>query len=267
MGGAELRLGRLFRKESRATFIVAIDHGLTTGVQPGAERALDAMERVISCNPDGVLLSPGLLKQTGDLFSFRGAPSPILRADFLLNDERLKDLGEQHRVICSPEEAVDLGADAITMFLVLGVEEGKMFADNASAVASAAQQSHRTGLPLIVETVLWGSRIEDSRDPDLLAFGCRMAAELGADVIKTEYTGDPETMKPVVEGCPVPLLVLGGPKGDSAEDLVESTRGAMAAGARGVIYGRNIWQADDPIRLSTDIKETIYNHSMERQPV
>jgi DhnA family fructose-bisphosphate aldolase class Ia len=147
------------------------------------------------------------------------------------------------------------------MFLVLGVAEGEIFADNAQSVARAAREAHRVGLPLIVETVLWGSRIRDRQDADLLAFGCRMAAELGADAIKTEYTGDPETMSPVVEGCPVPVLTLGGPRTESEDNLLESTRGAMTAGANGVVYGRNIWQSEDPLRISRAIRGIVHGNS------
>ncbi|MER3438253.1 MAG: fructose-bisphosphate aldolase, partial [Chloroflexota bacterium] len=100
----------------------------------------------------------------------------------------------------------------------------------------------RVGLPLIVEAVLWGSQIDNKKDPERLAFACRMAVELGADAIKTEYTGDPVTMRQIIETCPAPVLVLGGAKSDSVADVLEATRGAMEAGARGVIYGRNVWQ-------------------------
>jgi DhnA family fructose-bisphosphate aldolase class Ia len=262
MDGAEVRLGRLFGRESGRSFIVAIDHGLASGALPGAEDAPGAVERLVSCDPDGVLLSPGMMARAGHLFAFRGASSPLVRGDFLILDQRLEDLGEQHRVLCTPEEAASMGADAITMFLVLGAEEGSMFADNARAVARAAREAHRVGIPLIVETVLWGSRITDRRDPDLLTLGCRMAAELGADAIKTEYTGDPQTMKPVVEGCPAPVLVLGGPRMDSEEDLLTATEGAISAGVRGVVYGRNIWQADDPRRVSAGIRKIL--HGAER---
>lgn len=264
MNGAELRLGRLFNRESGRTFIVAIDHGLAIGVPPGAEDAVGTVDSIISYNPDGIFVSPGLLSRAGHLFAFRGAPEPILRIDFLLLDERLKYLGEQHRMLCSPQDAVNLGAEAVAMFLVFGVERGEMFADNARAVTLAAREAHRAGLPLIVETVPWGSRINDRRDPDLLAFGCRMAAELGADAIKTEYTGDPETMASVVEGCPAPVLVLGGPKIDSENDLIESARGAMTAGAKGVIYGRNIWQATDPSKTSEAVRDVVHNKSAVR---
>ena len=254
-----MKLGRLFDKESGRSFIAAFDHGLTTRVPPESGTPLEVVDRIVSsCQPDGVLISPGILNATSHLFAFRGAPVPLLRADIILNDERMKDLGEQHRVLCSPSEAAALGAGGVVMFLIFGVETGQMFADNARAVAGAAREAHRLGLPLIVETVLWGSRITDKRDPDMLAFGCRMAAELGADAIKTEYTGDPETMKPVIEGCGVPVLTLGGPKSDSEDEVVETTRQAMEAGARGIVYGRNIWQADDPARISASIREVVH---------
>ncbi len=150
------------------------------------------------------------------------------------------------------------------MYLIQGPEEGVMFADNARAVARAASEAHEVGLPLIVEATLWGSRISEKKDPDLLAYGCRIAAELGADAIKTEYTGDPETMAEVVEGCPVPVLTLGGAKGSSEEDVVEAARGAIEGGAKGIVFGRNVWQADDPVKMSASLRETVHGVPMRR---
>jgi DhnA family fructose-bisphosphate aldolase class Ia len=173
-------------------------------------------------------------------------------------DERMKDLGEQYRVLCTPQEAVALGAEAMVMYLIMGPEEGTMFADNAQAIAEAANGAHRVGLPLIVEATLWGSRMNDQKDPDLLAYCCRIAAELGADAIKTEYTGDPVSMAEVVEGCPVPVLTLGGAKGDSEEAVVEAAPGAIEGGASGIIFGRNVWQADDPAKMSAALRETVH---------
>jgi DhnA family fructose-bisphosphate aldolase class Ia len=259
MSGASLRLARLFNQKSGNAFMVAIDHGLVLGVQPGIEDAPAAVERIITCNPDAVLLSPGLLTHTASLFAFRGAPAIILRIDFLtLMDKRLKDLGEQHRLICSPKDAVALGADAVIMFFPMGVQHGAEFADNAQAVAKVAREADDVGIPLIVEATLWGSRITDQADPDQLAFVCRMAAELGAHVVKTEYTGNPETMAHVIAGCPAPVLTLGGARAKSESDFLAATRGAITAGAKGVIYGRNIWQADDPRRIAQAIREIVH---------
>jgi len=144
------------------------------------------------------------------------------------------------------------------MFLIVGPGDGAAFANNARQVAANIQAAGRVGLPVIVESVLWGSRLEDKRDPELLAFGARVAAELGADAIKTTYTGDPETMRQVVAGCPVPVLVLGGVRSSSPDVVLEATRGALEAGARGVVYGRNVWQADDPVLMCGLLRDVIH---------
>ncbi|MGH2560375.1 MAG: class I fructose-bisphosphate aldolase [Thermomicrobiales bacterium] len=258
MSGSQMRLGRLFNRESGRTFVAAIDHGITLGVPQGAERVVDAIERVIAGEPDAVLVSPGMLEKAGHLFAFRGAPAAVVRADFIINHASINDLGEQYRVLISPTDAAAIGADAVIMFLMVGAAEGEMFADNVEAVAQAAREAHDVGLPLIVEAVLWGTRVRNKRDPDLLAFGCRVAAELGADAIKTEYTGDPASMAKVIEGCPAPVLVLGGPKTDAPTALFDDTRAALEAGAKGVAYGRNIWQADDPVAVSRQLREIIH---------
>ena len=199
-----------------------------------------------------------MLEKSGDLFASRQAPAPIVRCDWILNHPYIDDLGEAYRVILSPAEAIALGADAAVMFLMVGANDGALFADNVRAVAQAAQEAHRVGLPLIVEAVLWGTRIDDKKDPDRLAFGCRMAVELGADAIKTEYTGNPETMRRIIDTCPAPVLLLGGTKSSDPEALLNGTRDAIAAGAKGVIYGRNVWQNDDPVAVSRQLREIIH---------
>jgi DhnA family fructose-bisphosphate aldolase class Ia len=264
MNGAELRMGRLFNRESGRAFVTAFDHGLNLRVPPEAGRALEIVEKIIAGEPDGVLISPGMLERSGHLFAFRGAPVPVLRADWTILDRHMRDLGEHYRVLLTPRDAVALGAEALVMYLIQGPEEGAMFADNARAIAQTAREAHRVGLPLIVEATLWGSRIDDKRDPELLAYGCRIAAELGADAVKTEYTGDPETMAEVVESCPVPVLTLGGAKSDSEEAVVEAARGAIEGGARGIIFGRNVWQADDPVRMSASLREAVHGVPVRR---
>lgn len=263
MNGAEVRTRRLFDRESGRSFMAAFDHGLVTRV-PDAVNALRIVEKVIDGGPDGVLVSPGMLERSGHLFAFRGAPAPIVRSDFMFMDESLEELGDQYRVLLTPKDAAGLGAEGMVMYLVLGVDKGDVFVENVRSIANTTRKAHQLGLPVIVETVLWGSRVSDSRDPNLLAYGCRMAAELGADIIKTEYTGDPKTFVPIVEGCPAPILTLGGPKVDSEEGLVEITQGAMEAGAKGVVYGRNIWQADDPARVSSAVREVVHGAYAKR---
>jgi DhnA family fructose-bisphosphate aldolase class Ia len=259
MSGADIRLGRLFDRESGRSFITAFDHGASLRVPPESGNGVEMVEKIIAGDPDGILVTPGLLKRSSHLFAFRGAPVPIVRADWTTLDERTKDLGEHYRVILDPSDAAALGAGAVVMFLIHGPEEGEMFADNVQAIADAASEAREVGLPLIVEATLWGSRIEDRKDPDLLAYACRMAAELGADAVKTEYTGDPASMAEVARGCPVPVLTLGGAKSGSEEAVVEAARGAIEGGAKGIIFGRNVWMADDPVAMSKSLRDVVHS--------
>ena len=258
MSGYELRLGRLFDGTTGRSFITAIDHAVTLGVPEGGEDALGTLAKVIAGGPDAVLLSPGLLNKAGHLFSKKQAPTPIVRADFIINHPFLDDLGEGYRQICSAANAVRLGADAVVMFLMIGAGNGDLFKENVTALTRMAEAAHTVGLPLIVESVLWGTRIENKKDPEMLAFGARMAVELGADAIKTEYTGDPATMRDIIESCPAPVLLLGGTRTDDPEALWQGTRNAIEVGAKGVIYGRNVWQNDDPIAVSRRLREIIH---------
>jgi len=256
--GYSIRLGRLFNSETGRSFITAVDHGVTIGVPAGAENIVATLEKIVAGSPDAVLVSPGTLEKAGQVFAQRGSPSPIVRADWIINDPYINDLGEGYRVLITPSEALALGADAVVMFLMIGANDGQLFADNVRAVAQGAQEAHRVGLPLIVEVVLWGTRIEDKKDADRLAWGSRMAVELGADAIKTEYTGDPESMRKIIDTCGAPVLLLGGSKSSNPEALWQGTRAAIEAGAKGVIYGRNVWQADDPVGVSRHLREIIH---------
>jgi DhnA family fructose-bisphosphate aldolase class Ia len=84
-----------------------------------------------------------------------------------------------------------------------------------------------------------------------------MAAELGADLIKTEYSGDPDSMRTVVRSCPVPILVLGGSRSGSDEDVLRVARDIAKTGAAGVFFGRNVFQAENMLRLIQQIRAVL----------
>jgi DhnA family fructose-bisphosphate aldolase class Ia len=258
LSGYELRLGRLFNGSTGRSFITAYDHAITLGVPEGGEDARGTLGKIIAGGPDAVLVSPGLLNKAGDMFADRNAPAPIVRCDFIINHPFLNDLGEGYRQVCSAEQAVRLGADAVVMFLMVGAANGEKFKENITALTQMAEAAHNVGLPLIVESVLWGSRIANKKDPEMLAFGARMAVELGADAIKTEYTGDAESMKQIIDGCPAPVLLLGGSKSGDPEALWQGTKTAIDVGAKGVIYGRNVWQQDDVSTVCGRLRDIIH---------
>lgn len=255
----QYRLGRLFSPRSGRSFITAVDHGVTLGVPEGFENCESTLSQVIAGQPDAVLVGPGMFEKSNSLFAHRGAPAVILRTDYFVNHPYIDHHGEAYRQLITPEEAAANGADAVIMFLMTGSGGKDMFADNIAAISKNVQAAHRAGIPMIVEAVLWGSTIEDKKDPDQLAFACRMAVEIGADAVKTEYTGDRESMEDIIRATPAPVLVLGGAKTDAPGALLEGTKTAMEAGARGVIYGRNVWQADDPVAVAKQLRQIIHS--------
>lgn len=257
MTGTAIRLGRLFRASGRS-FVTAFDHGTSLRMPLAGPGPREVLTTIVESGPDGVLLSPGMLRSNADLFARRGAPVPVVRADWTVIEDAWKaESGEHYRVVVDPAQASALGAGAICMYLIGGPEPGAMFADNVAAVAAAAHESARVGLPLIVEATLWGSRHTDKKDVEALQHVCRMAYELGADAIKTEFTGDVETMRQVIASVGVPVLTLGGARG--AADAVETAaRDAISAGARGLIFGRNVWSADDPVGTTKKLLDIVH---------
>jgi len=111
--------------------------------------------------------------------------------------------------------------------------------------AEVARECERIGIPLIVESLARGRNVQNPSESKWLNLHTRMAVELGADAVKTDYTGDLVSMRSVVENCPTPILVLGGSRQGSDENALEAVRNAALAGAAGVFFGRNVFQAAD----------------------
>ncbi|MGC5629137.1 class I fructose-bisphosphate aldolase [Georgenia sp. Z1344] len=253
MSGIDIRLGRMFDKDTNRSFTVAFDHGQSLKIPGGLGNPVALLERIAAGGADGILLNKGMLAQASHVFAHRGAPAAILRADWTTLDPAMKEeQGEGYRPLVDPADAIALGADALCMYLIARPKSDGMFYDNIANVAETIDRAHAVGLPVIVEGTLWGLRNEDQKDPEGLRQVCRIAAELGADAIKTEYVGDVEAQRTIIEEVGnVPVLTLGGAPGDD-DAVAAAAAGAIASGARGLIFGRNVWQAGDlEERLST----------------
>lgn len=149
------------------------------------------------------------------------------------------------RMLATPEEALRHGADAVLTYLVVGTGDSEFEAQEIERNAQVARACEQVGIPFFVETLARGPHIPDPGDVKWLDLHTRMAVELGADAIKTDYAGSVDKMRSVIEGCPIPILVLGGTRGTSDHEALHVVRDAMKAGAAGVFFGRNVFQADD----------------------
>ena len=120
-----------------------------------------------------------------------------------------------------------------------------------------AEGCRRWQIPL-VGVIGVGKEKEKTQDPKFIALGARVAAEHGADIVKTYYT--PEDFEKVTGGCPVPIAIAGGPKCETDEDTLRMIRGALDGGALGVVMGRNIWQSEHPVKLIKAVRAMIHEN-------
>ncbi|HSK68557.1 MAG TPA: aldolase [Candidatus Limnocylindria bacterium] len=226
------RMHNIFRADGRA-FVLAIDHA---AMMPSPD--LDDAGRVISESAaggvDAYLASYGTLKRCQREFGNAGV---ILRADGGISSLR-KPMGDMD-CLYTAMDAVRLGADGMLVMAYPGSQQNE---HSLKYLARLAAECDALSLPLCAEALPYGfERPEgvDTRSVENVAFACRQAAELGADFVKSEFVGG-ERFQDVTRACPAPVLVLGGGKAVSEEEMLLSIRGALDAGAKGIIMGRNI---------------------------
>ncbi len=259
MSGMEIRLNRLLNEQSGRAMIVAFDHGQSLPMKRGIGSPVSLLKKIIEGRPEGVLINRGMLQQCAADFAVPGAPQVILRADWTTLDSDMKaDMGEAYRSLVEPEEALSLGATAACLYLIGRPKATGMFFDNIREVAKFIGKAHKVGLPVIVEATLWGLKNDDQKAVDPLRQMCRIAAEIGADAIKTEYVGDIEDEKSLIEDVgDIPVFTLGG-SATTPEKAFESASQAIESGAKGLIFGRNVWQAEDIVGTITKFREIVH---------
>jgi DhnA family fructose-bisphosphate aldolase class Ia len=231
--------------------IVAIDHGLNWGIYEGFENPQATLETVLKNDPDGILASVPFIRRFQDTIEEYSNIRTIATIDLLHDSTLPGDRGdaEIHSQVFDVETVANLGVDAMKVALVYGRDDPAILEKNINFVANAAQRGRELGIPLIVEPTLWGNRIEDDLDPEYLANANRLAFELGADILKSPYPGNRESFAPIADNAPQPLYIAGGPAAESDTEVLEMVRGAMDEGALGIMFGRNIWQHEDPGRI------------------
>ena len=256
--GKAMRLGRLFASDTGRAFIVALDHGLA-GSLPGIENLPATLESVLRGHPDGVVVSAGAMPHLAE--RIRGQTGVILTIDTYLTSSipRSNPTGESHRMLATVEDALSLGADAVKVFLVGGRSDLEGFADNVARVADAARACEEWGVPLIIEPTLWGGAVEEGRkrDAQLVSHMVRIAFETGADVLKIPYPG-PEALRELSQNIPCPILILGGSRMASVQEVLAFVREAIDSGARGIVFGQNVWQHPDPASMVVELSAIVH---------
>lgn len=259
MPGKVIRQGRLFDVTSGRSVIVAIDHALDHGMIKGLEDMESVLDALMHASPDGLLVRPATLKQYASLLARRGGPGLIAALDSRMTASLPGGdvIGEEHVLVTHVEEALALGADAVKVLLIFGRKDLRVHALNMKRVARVIAEAEKLGVPVMVETVLWGLGVPRERrhDPELIPHICRIGAELGADIVKAPYA--PGVYADLTAQLPVPVVILGGDVAheDAVYDMVAA---AMAEGAAGVAIGRSVFQAPSPARVTARLREIVH---------
>jgi fructose-bisphosphate aldolase, class I len=245
--GKRIRLNRVLGGAEHRALVVAFDHALILGPIPGTEDPLGKIQKFADARIDALLLNLGLIRQFANAKMAGSMPALIARLDWTTLWSAVGQNGNGtllSSLLARPEEALRIGADAVITYLTVGTGDAEFEMKEIARNAEVARECERVGIPLIVESLARGKDVQNPSDPKWLNLHTRIAAELGADAIKTDYSGDVASMRSVVEKCPLPILVLGGSRHGSDKQALDRVREVALAGAAGIFFGRNVFQSD-----------------------
>ena len=254
--GKQLRMRNIFKKDGR-TLIVAMDHAAIAGAMGALQDPAKIIEKIASGGADAILTTRGMLKKGYP--AIRREMGIIMRISggFTLLTEPTQFYD---RIISSVETALRWGADAVGITVKYGHPNEGTFIEQASRVADICNE---WGMPLMIEIMTQGERVEKLGFNLALSIACRAAFEIGADFVKVSYPGQKEGFRQMVKECPAPLVILGGKKMDSREQLLRMVKESIEAGGKGVAIGRNIWGSPKPTQIIKDLKSIIHSNSVD----
>jgi fructose-bisphosphate aldolase/2-amino-3,7-dideoxy-D-threo-hept-6-ulosonate synthase len=248
--GKRIRLERIIDRKTRRTVIVPMDHGLSMGPIEGIEDMAAIINKVAEGGANAVVLHKGIVRA-----GHRGYGKDIGLIIHLSGSTSLGPEPNNKVLVASVEEAISLGADAVSVHVNVGAENEP---EQLRNLGETAETCASWGMPLFAMMYPRGPKIKDQHDPTAVAHAARVGAELGADIIKTVYTGDVDSFRKVVRGCPVPVVIAGGPKMVTDRDVLQMAAEAMEAGAVGISIGRNIFQHKDPIAMTRALARIVH---------
>ncbi len=251
MIGKDVRLRRIFDQKTGRTVIVPMDHGISMGPVRGIADIRVTVDKIAEGGASAIVIHKGLVPFAGPSVGDKLALIVHISASTSLS------MDPNHKVlVAAPEEACALGADGVSIHCNLGGEnEEQMIAD----FGKTANECRALGMPLLAMCYPRGKNVKSQFDVEPVKHCARLAAELGADVVKTNYTGSIDTFKEVVKGTPIPVVIAGGPKLDSDKALLQMVYDAMQAGAKGVSIGRNVFQHEDVAGITKAISRLVFD--------
>lgn len=245
------KLSRIMDLKKKRMVIIPMDHGVSDGPIPGLINMEKTIKAVKKGGADAIVIHKGIYKicqkTIGDL-----ATIIHISASSVLGTPLHKVL------VATPQEVLDLGAQGVSIHINLGNPyEGEMLKD----LGQISRECHYLELPLLAMMYVREEKkgqIINHTDAQRVSHAARIAAELGADIVKVPYTGSAASFRQVVEGCPVPVVIAGGAKG-SEQVMLNSIKGVIKVGGAGVSTGRNVFQHKNPSQIIKAIRKIVHS--------
>ncbi len=239
-------------RETNKTIIVPMDHGLTVGPIKGIEKDLgEIVNKIALGGANAVLGHIGI-----PLYAHRGYGPDIGLILHLSGSTSISPDSNYKVLVNTVLEAVKLGADGVSIHINIGTKSDPEMLETLGRVS---RECREFGMPLLAMMYPRGENIEDEYDVEVVKIAARVAAELGADIVKTNWTGDPDSFKEVVNGCMAPIIIAGGEK-SGIKGILEITKQSIEVGGSGVAYGRNVFQAEDSTKVVRALCLIVHNN-------
>ena len=253
MIGKKIRLERIIDRNSRKTVIIPMDHGVTVGPIEGLADMRTTVGKVVTGGANAILMHKGIVRA-----GHRGTGRDVGLIIHLSAGTSLSPDPNAKELVCTVEEAIKLGADAVSVHINLGAETDR---EMLRQLGQIGERCLEWQMPLVTMMYTRGPKIQDEYDVQNVKLAARVGAELGADIVKVVYTGSVESFAGVVDGCPVPVVIAGGAKMGSDEEIFKMVEGALQAGAAGVSIGRNAFQHDDPTKMVQALSKMVHHNA------
>ncbi|HNY77525.1 MAG: 2-amino-3,7-dideoxy-D-threo-hept-6-ulosonate synthase [Sedimentisphaerales bacterium] len=251
MIGKAIRMERIIDRNSQKTVIVPMDHGVTVGPIEGLADMRTTISKVVSGGANAILMHKGMVRA-----GHRGTGQDVGLIIHLSAGTSLSPDPNAKELVCTVEEAIKLGADAVSIHVNVGAETDREMLRQFGLVG---ERCAFWQMPLVAMVYTRGPKVRDEYDVEHAKLAARIGAELGADIVKVVYTGSAQSFREVVRGCPVPVVIAGGPKMGSDEEIFRMVEGALEAGATGLSIGRNAFQHEHPDRMIRALSQMVHH--------
>ena len=243
--GLKNRLAKIIKPADGKAVMLAVDHGYFLGPTERLESPKNTIRPLLKyC--DSLMLTRGVLRTSVDA----NFPIPVVLRVSGGTSIIGEDLSNE-KITTSLKDAIRLNVSALAMSIFVG---GKYEHQTIVNLSNLVNEAEEYGIPVLAVTAVGKDMVRDSR---YFSLACRIAAEHGANIVKTYYC---ENFEQVVTSCPVPIIIAGGKK-IPERDALELTFNAIKAGAVGVDMGRNIWQSDYPVPMIKAVRSIVHGHA------